>query len=77
VAVNSQWHRQRPGQLVEAALGLFEGPLGQQQQQLDQLLAPGACLPEQRQGLIEGPPLAAGAVAARLLRRRSLLEEKQ
>jgi hypothetical protein len=42
--------------------------LGQQQQQLDQLLAPGACLPEHRQGLIEGPPLAAGAVAARLLR---------
>jgi hypothetical protein len=45
--------------------------------QLNQLLAPGACLPEHRQGLIEGPPLAAGAVAARLLRRRSLLEEKQ
>jgi hypothetical protein len=42
---------------VEAAIG----PLGKEQQQLDQLLAPGACLPEHRQGLIEGPPLAAGA----------------
>lgn len=50
------------------------GTLGEQ---LDQLLAPGACLPEHIQGLIEGPPPAAGAVAARLLRRRSLLEEKQ
>jgi len=58
---------------VEAAIGAF----GEQLQQLDQLLAPGACLPEHLQGLIEGPPLAAGAVAARLLRRRSLLEEKQ
>jgi hypothetical protein len=56
---------------------LLEVPLGEQLQQLDQLLAPGACLPEHRQGLIEGTPLAAGAVAARLLRRRSLLEEKQ
>jgi hypothetical protein len=46
---------------VEAALGLLEGPLGEQLQQLDQLLAPGACLPEHLQGLIEGPPLAAGA----------------
>jgi hypothetical protein len=62
---------------VEAALGLLEGPFGEQLQQLDQLLAPCACLPEHRQGLIEGPPLAAGAVAARLLRRLSLLEEKQ
>jgi hypothetical protein len=35
--------------------------LGQQQQQLNQLLAPGAGLPEHRQGLIEGLPLAAGA----------------
>jgi hypothetical protein len=58
---------------VETAIG----PLGEQLQQLDQLLAPGACLPEHLQGLIEGSPLAAGAVAARLLRRRSLLEEKQ
>jgi hypothetical protein len=58
---------------VEATIGTPR----QQQQQLDQLLAPGACLPEHRQGLIEGPPLAAGAVAARLLRRRSLLEDKQ
>jgi len=41
---------------VETAIGT----LGQQQQQLDQLLAPGGCLPEHRQGLIEGPPLAAG-----------------
>jgi hypothetical protein len=62
---------------VEAALGLLEGPLSEQLQQLDQLLAPGACLPEHIQGLIEGSPQAAGAVAARLLRRRSLLEEKQ
>ena len=30
------------------------GPLGKEQQQLDQLLAPGACLPEHRQGLIIG-----------------------
>jgi hypothetical protein len=49
---------------VEAAIGTF----GQQLQQLDQLLAPGAWLPEHIQGLIERPPLAAGAVAARLLR---------
>jgi hypothetical protein len=42
-------------------LGLLEGLLGEQLQQLDQLLAPGACLPEHIQGLIEGPPLAAGA----------------
>jgi hypothetical protein len=77
VAVHAQRHRQGPGQWVETALGLLEGPLGEQLQQLDQLLAPGACLPEHRQGLVEGPPLAAGAVAARLLRRRSLLEEKQ
>jgi hypothetical protein len=55
-------------------LGLLEGPLGEQLQQLNQLLAPGACLPEHIQGLIEGPPLAAGGVAARLLRRRSLFE---
>jgi hypothetical protein len=39
---------------VEAAIGAF----GEQLQQLDQLLAPGACLPEHRQGLIEGPQLA-------------------
>ena len=64
VAVHAQRHRQGPGQRVEAAIG----PLGEQLQQLDQLLAPGACLPEHIQGLIEGPPLAAGAVAARLLR---------
>ena len=37
-------------------------------QQLNQFLAPGACLPEHLQGLIEGSLLAAGAVAARLLR---------
>ena len=42
-------------------MGLLEGPLGEQLQQLDHLLAPGACLPEHIQGLIEGPPLAAGA----------------
>ena len=47
---------------MEAALGLLEGPLGQQQQQLDQLLAPGAGLPEHLQGLIEGAPLAARAL---------------
>jgi hypothetical protein len=35
---------------VETAIG----PLGKEQQQLDQLLAPGACLPEHRQGLIIG-----------------------
>ena len=35
---------------MEAAIG----PLGKEQQQLDQLLAPGACLPEHRQGLIIG-----------------------
>ncbi len=54
VAVHAQGHRQGPGQQVEAALGLLEGPLGEQLQQLDQLLAPGACLPEHRQGLIIG-----------------------
>jgi hypothetical protein len=64
VAVRAQGHRQRPRQRVQVAIG----PLGEQLQQLDQLLAPGACLPEHIQGLIEGPPLAAGAVAARLLR---------
>ena len=73
MAEDAQRHRQRPRQRVEATIGTPR----QQQQQLDQLLAPGACLPEHRQGLIEGPPLAAGAVAARLLRRRSLLEDKQ
>ena len=57
MAVHAQGHRQGPGQRVEAAIGT----LGQQQQQLDQLLAPGAGLPEHGQGLIEGPPLAAGA----------------
>jgi hypothetical protein len=46
---------------VEASLGLLEGPLSEQLQQLDRLLAPGACLPEHIQGLIEGSPLAAGA----------------
>jgi hypothetical protein len=54
--VNAQRHRQGPGQRVESAIG----PLGQLLQQLDQLLAPGGCLPEHRQGLIEGSPLAAG-----------------
>ena len=62
VAVHAQRHRQGPGQRVQTAIGT----LGEQLQQLNQLLAPGACLPEQIQGLIEGPPLAAGAVAARL-----------
>ena len=57
VAVHAQRHRQGPGQRVEAAIGTF----GEQLQQLDQLLAPGACLPEHIQGLIEGPPQAAGA----------------
>jgi hypothetical protein len=52
VAVHAQGHRQGPGQRVEAAIGT----LGEQVQQLDQLLAPGACLPEHRQGLIEGSP---------------------
>jgi hypothetical protein len=56
-AVHAQRHRQSPAQRVEAAIGAF----GQQLQQLDQLLAPGACLPEHRQGLIEGSPLVAGA----------------
>jgi hypothetical protein len=37
------------------------GTLSEQLQQLDQLLAPGAGLPEHIQGLIEGSPLAAGA----------------
>jgi hypothetical protein len=37
---------------VETALGLLEGPLGKQQQQPDQLLAPAAGLPEHIQGLI-------------------------
>jgi hypothetical protein len=50
VAVHAQRHRQGPGQQVEAAIGAF----GEQLQQLDQLLAPGACLPEHRQGLIIG-----------------------
>jgi hypothetical protein len=48
--VHAQRHRQGPGQRVEAAIGT----LGEQLQQLDQLLAPGACLPEHRQGLIIG-----------------------
>ena len=53
------------------------GTLSEQLQELNQLLAPGDGLPEHLQGLIEGrPPLPAGAVAARLLRRRSLLEER-
>jgi hypothetical protein len=73
VALHAQRHRQGLGQRVEAALTA----LGEQLQQLDQLLAPGAGLPEHIQGRIEEPPLAAGAVAARLLRRCSLLEEKQ
>jgi hypothetical protein len=42
VAVHAQGHRQGPGQQVEAAIGT----LGEQLQQLDQLLVPGACLPE-------------------------------
>ena len=50
VAVHAQRHRQGPGQRVEAAIGAF----GEQLQQLDQLLAPGACLPEHRRGLIIG-----------------------
>ena len=54
VAVHAQRHRQGPGQRVEAAIGT----LGEQQQQLDQLLSPGACLSEHLQGLIEGAPLA-------------------
>jgi hypothetical protein len=37
-AVHAQRHRQGPGQRVETAIG----PLGEQLQQLDQLLAPGA-----------------------------------
>jgi hypothetical protein len=57
VAVHAQRHRQGLGQRVEAALTA----LGEQLQQLDQLLAPGAGLPEHIQGLIEGSPLAAGA----------------
>jgi hypothetical protein len=57
VAVHAQGHRQGPGQRVEAAIGAF----GQQLQQLDQLLAPGGCLPEHLQGLIERSPVAAGA----------------
>jgi len=40
--MHAQRHRQGPGQQVEAAIGT----LGEQLQQLDQLLMPGACLPE-------------------------------
>jgi hypothetical protein len=42
VGMHAQRHRQGPGQQVEAAIGT----LGEQLQQLDQLLVPGACLPE-------------------------------
>ena len=50
MAVHAQRHRQGPGQRVETAIGT----LGEQLQQLDQLLAPGAGLPGHRQGLIIG-----------------------
>ena len=53
------------------------GAIGQEQQQLAQLLPPGAGLPEHGQGIGQGAKAAAGAIATRLLRRRSLLEEKQ
>ena len=42
VGMHAQRHRQGPGQQVEAAIGT----LGEQLQQLDQLLVPGAYLPE-------------------------------
>ena len=64
VAVHAQRHRQRPGQGVKAVIG----PGGQQLQQLAEFLAPGAGLPEHGQGIVQWTPLAAGAVAARLLR---------
>ena len=37
------------------------GPFGQQQQQLAQFLAPGGGLPEQSEGVGQGPPALAGA----------------
>jgi hypothetical protein len=42
VAGHAQWHRQGPGQRVQTAIGT----LGEQLQQQDQLLVPGACLPK-------------------------------
>ena len=63
LAVHAQRHwqgpgqRQRPGQRVEAALAA----LGQQFQQLYQLLPPGLRLPEHGEGFAQGPPARAGA----------------
>ena len=48
---------QGPGQRVEAAIGA----LGQQVQQLAQFVAPGGGLPEQGEGVGQGPPAFAGA----------------
>ncbi len=55
--VVAQGHRQGPRQRVEAAIGAF----GQQVQQLAQFVAPGGCLPEQGEGIGQGPPAVAGA----------------
>ena len=57
VGVHPQGHRQRPGQRMQGVIGA----LGQQQQQLAQLLAPGCGLPEQRQSLSQRTPRTAGA----------------
>jgi hypothetical protein len=57
LAVHAQRHWQGPGQRVEAALAA----LGQQFQQLYQLLPPGLRLPEHGEGFAQGPPARAGA----------------
>ncbi len=59
-AVDAQRHRQGPGKRVEAAIGA----LGQQVQQLAQIVAPGGGLPEQGKGIGQGPPALAGAAQA-------------
>ena len=56
-AVHAHRDGQGPGQRVEAAVGT----LGQQLQQLAQFVAPGGGLPEQGEGVGQGPPAVAGA----------------
>ena len=55
--MDAQRHRQGSGQRVEAAVGT----LSQEEQQLAQFVAPGGGLPEQGEGVGQGPPALAGA----------------
>jgi hypothetical protein len=55
--VHAQRDGQGPGKGVQAVIGA----IGQEQQQLAQLVAPGGGLPEQSQGLGQGAKAAAGA----------------